>query len=130
MVDKPYTIVYVGAMLVELGKELRDARDRLGASLQATAEPAKISAAYLQKLERGQVASPSPRVLRRLASSVGLPYLRLMELARYLDEDELAEARAREPSPRPHPLAGKQLSPEEWRSVGAFITALVAVRKT
>jgi len=102
----------------------------MGASLQAIADTAKISAAYLQKLERGEVTTPSPRVLRRLASSVGLPYLGLMELAGYLDEEELAEARLREPSPRPHPLAGQQLTPEEWRAVGAFIKMLVAERKT
>jgi transcriptional regulator with XRE-family HTH domain len=117
------------SMLVELGTELRNARNQLGASLQAVADSAKISAAYLQKLERGEVDTPSPRVLRRLASSVGLPYLRLMELAGYLDEAELAEARSRGPSPRPHPLAGQQLTPEEWRAVGAFIKTLVSLRK-
>ena len=116
-------------MLVELGTELRNARDQLGASLQSVADTAKISAAYLQKLERGEVDTPSPRVLRRLASSVGLPYLRLMELAGYLDEAELAEARSRGLLPRPHPLAGRQLTPEEWRAVGAFITTLVSLRK-
>jgi transcriptional regulator with XRE-family HTH domain len=117
-------------MLVKLGAELRKARDHMGASLQAIADTAKISAAYLQKLERGEVTTPSPRVLRRLASSVGLPYLGLMELAGYLDEEELAEARLSEPSPRPHPLASQKLTPEEWRAVGAFIKTLVAERKT
>ena len=117
-------------MLDKLGIELKKTRDKRGASLQAIADTAKISAAYLQKLERGEVSSPSPRVLRRLASSVGLPYLDLMELAGYLDEEELAEARAREPSPRPHPLASQKLTPEEWRAVGAFIKMLVAERKT
>jgi transcriptional regulator with XRE-family HTH domain len=117
-------------MLVKLGAELRKARDHMGASLQAIADTAKISAAYLQKLERGEVTTPSPRVLRRLASSVGLPYLGLMELAGYLDEEELAEARLSEPSPRSHPLASQKLTPEEWRAVGAFIKTLVAERKT
>ena len=123
-----YTIVYAMGMLVELGRELKNARDRLGLSLQAAADTANISAAYLQKLERGQVDTPSPRVLRRLGSSVGLPYLRLLELARYLDEAELTEARTRKPSPVPHPLAGRQLTQEEWRAVGAFIKTLIAQR--
>ncbi len=56
-------------------------------------------------------------------------YLRLMELAGYLDEEQLAEARIREPSPHPHPLAGQQLTPEEWRAVAAFIKTLIAQRK-
>ena len=68
-------------MLDELGIELKKARELRGVSLQAIAEPAKISVAYLQKLEGGHVGSPSPRVLRRVGSSVGLPYLRLMDLA-------------------------------------------------
>jgi len=117
-------------MLDNLGIELKKARDHMGASLQAIADTAKISAAYLHKLERGEVSSPSPRVLHRLASSVGLPYLGLMELAGYLDEEELSNASVREPSPRPHPLASQKLTPEEWRAVGAFIKTLVAERKT
>jgi transcriptional regulator with XRE-family HTH domain len=125
-----YTIVYDETVLDELGTRLKSGRDSLGASLQTVAGAAKISTAYLQKLERGQVGTPSPRVLRRLGSSIGLPYLRLMVLAGYLDKEELAEARSREPSPRPHTLANRQLTPEERRAVGAFIRTLVAKRKT
>ena len=117
-------------MLVKLGTELRKARDQKGVSLQAIADTANISTAYLQKLEGGEVNTPSPRVLRRLASSVGLPYLGLMELAGYLDAEEREKARLRKSSPRPHPLAGRQLTPEEWHAVGAFIKTLVAKRKT
>jgi transcriptional regulator with XRE-family HTH domain len=115
-------------MLEELGGELKKARDARGESLQAVAEPARISAAYLQKLERGAVGTPSPRVLRRLAQTLGLDYLHLMELADYLAGDETAEAARRLPSPRPHPLANQALTPEEWRSVGAFIKALKSQR--
>ena len=115
-------------MLVELGEELKRTREGRGTSLEAVAGPAKISAAYLHKLERGSVNSPSPRVLARLAVVLELPYLRLMELAGYLDEEQLAQARLREPSPHPHPLAGQQLSPEEWQAVGAYIKTLIAQR--
>jgi len=127
--DGLHTIVYAESMLPELGTELRNARDQLGMSLQVVAETAKISAAYLQKLERGQVDTPSPHVLRRLGSSLGLPYMRLMGLAGYLDEAEVAEAGSREPSPSPHPLAGRKLTQEEWRAVGAFIKVLVSQRR-
>ncbi len=97
-------------------------------SLEAVAGPAKISAAYLHKLERGVVNSPSPRVLARIALALGVSYLRLMELAGYLAETQLAEARMRESVPTPHPLARQQLTPEEWRAVAAFIKNLVAQR--
>jgi transcriptional regulator with XRE-family HTH domain len=115
-------------MLEALGEELRRAREARGNSLQGVAEPAKISAAYLQKLERGAVGTPSPRVLRRLGGVLGLDFLHLMELADYLAGDEVAEAGRRSPSPRPHPLANQALTPEEWRAVGAFIKTLKSQR--
>jgi HTH-type transcriptional regulator, competence development regulator len=130
MFGKTYTIVYKIIMLIKLGTELRKARDQMGASLKAIADTANISTAYLQKLERGEVSTPSPHVLRRLSSSIGLPYLALMELAGYLDEEERGEAGLRKPQQRPHPLASQHLTPEEWRAVGAFIKKLVAERKT
>ena len=116
-------------MLTDLGDELRKAREGAGTSLAAAAGPAGISAAYLHKLESGVVNSPSPRVLARLAAALNISYLHLMELAGYLDEEEFARAGRRKPSPRPHPLAGQQLTPEEWQAVGAFIKMLVAQRK-
>jgi transcriptional regulator with XRE-family HTH domain len=114
-------------MLKELGKELKLAREKKGVSLESIAGPAKISGAYLHKLEHGVVGSPSPRVLARLALALEVEYLRLMDLAGYLDEEQLAKAKARSPSP--HPLAGQQLTPNEWKQVGAYIKKLVAQRK-
>jgi transcriptional regulator with XRE-family HTH domain len=116
-------------MLKELGKEMHMAREKTGASLDAIAEAARISGAYLHKLERGTINNPSPRVLARVASALNIPYLRLMELAGYLSEQDAAQARKRTPSPHPHPLSGKELSREEWRAVGAFINTLIAKRK-
>jgi transcriptional regulator with XRE-family HTH domain len=109
-------------MLKELGKTLRQARQERALSLQSAATPARISAPYLQKLERGSVTTPSPHVLGRLAAVLGIPYLRLLELAGYLDEAQLVTARER--APQPHPLAGVELSAEEWRAVGQFIREL------
>jgi transcriptional regulator with XRE-family HTH domain len=111
-------------MLVKLGQALHDAREELGLSLAATAAPAGISAAYLHKLERGVVDNPSPRVLARVAGALAMPYLRLMALAGYLDEEQLAEVRRRRPSAKDHPLAEQELTPEEWRRVGEFIEEL------
>jgi transcriptional regulator with XRE-family HTH domain len=116
-------------MLTELGEALKNAREQDGRSLQAAAESANISAAYLQKLERGQVGTPSPHVLRRLGTALNVPYLRLMSLAGYLSEQEercvIADDELRAPR---HPLADQQLVPEEWRAVGAFIKYLTAQR--
>jgi len=108
-------------MLEGLGKELRAVRKLRERSLQAVAGSAKISVAYLQKLENGTVNDPSPRVLRRLAGALEVPYYRLMELAGYLDPDQ--EER-RLPSPVPWVLAGEELSAAEWKAVAAFVRYL------
>jgi transcriptional regulator with XRE-family HTH domain len=113
-------------MLVAMGEALREGRKARKASLETIAGEARISAPYLLKLERGGVNSPSPRVLARVARAVDIPYLRLMELAGYLDEEEFAALDDR--VPKPHPLAGQSLSKEEWKEVGSFIASLVARR--
>jgi transcriptional regulator with XRE-family HTH domain len=113
-------------MLRALGEELKRARKKARASLEKVAGAAGISAPYLLKLERGLVGSPSPRVLARLATSLGMPYLHLMELAGYLDEEQLVELRAR--APRPHPLADQTLAPEEWQEVAALIKQILSRR--
>jgi transcriptional regulator with XRE-family HTH domain len=114
-------------MLRELGEALKSARQERSLSLQAVADPADITAPYLQKLERGLVNTPSPRVLARLSLALGISYLRLMELAGYLDEPQLAEAQSRRP--KPHPLLDQDLSPAEWSAVGDFIRTLRGRRK-
>ncbi len=109
-------------MLPELGNALKGAREAAGSSLFTVAKDARISTAYLQKLERGVVDTPSPHVLRRLASSLHLDYLRLMQLSAYLDSNEAALARER--APEEHPLANARLTSAQWRAVGRYISRL------
>ena len=116
-------------MLEKLGKHLLGARENGERSLASVAEQAKISPTYLQKLERGQVGSPSPRVLQRLAHALEVDYLEMLMLAGYLSDEQRREVQA---TPRlreePHPLKGQRLTPDEWRAVGAFIRHLKAQR--
>lgn len=112
-------------MLEGLGRELRTVRKLRERSLQGVAGPAKISVAYLQKLENGTVNDPSPRVLRRLAGALEVPYDRLMELAGYLDP---GHDQRHPPSPVPQVLAGEELSEAEWMAVAAFVRYLKAQR--
>jgi transcriptional regulator with XRE-family HTH domain len=67
-----------------IGAQLQRVRRLRGLSLKAVAEPADISPAYLQKLERGLVKSPSPHVLYALANVLDVPYATLMKLAGYI----------------------------------------------
>ena len=107
-----------------LGRELADARANRGSSLKTVSTVAGISAAYLQKLERGQVESPSPRILRSLAQHLDLPYERLMRLAGYAL-----------PSPEPlqtaglaHVLKDARLTQGEEQAVAAFVELLINQR--
>jgi transcriptional regulator with XRE-family HTH domain len=77
-----------------LGERLRAARERKGLSIQAVVAEARISTGYLSKLENGVVATPSPRVLQRLADVLGVRYASLMELAGYLASTQTAELAA------------------------------------
>jgi transcriptional regulator with XRE-family HTH domain len=76
-----------------LGTRLRAVRELRGLSLRAAAEPAGISAAYLQKLERGVVESPSPHALHGLAEVLDTSYSDLMALAGYPVPEPVGEAR-------------------------------------
>ena len=109
-----------------LGDELRAIRQVRNLSLAAVAEPAKISAAYLQKLESGIVKNPSPRVLMRLAQALDCEYDRLMELAGYVT------AGRKEPSRKATfleaALRNEQLTDDEQRAVLAFIAYLKGMR--
>ena len=71
-------------MSAELGERLQHARKGKKLSLEAAAAPAKISPAYLHKLEAGRVNTPSPRVLLRLGEVLELGYWELMDRAGYV----------------------------------------------
>jgi transcriptional regulator with XRE-family HTH domain len=85
-------------MREELGRQLHQARSTRGLSLEAASRAAKISQGYLHKLEAGRVNNPSPRVLQRLGTALGISYHRLMDLAGYLLPDQPPPGRAGTPS--------------------------------
>lgn len=109
-----------------LGRELADARAARGESFKTVANNAGVSAAYLQKLERGQVESPSPRILRQLAVHLEISYERLMELAGYETPRPVKPNR----TPLGRALKSARLSESEERSVAAFVELLVGQRET
>ncbi|MCH8077501.1 MAG: helix-turn-helix domain-containing protein [SAR324 cluster bacterium] len=112
----------------ELGADLKSARLAGGMSRHAVARPARISAAYLQKLEAGAVRNPSPRILERVAGVLNISYGRLMELAGYSlppPEDGGGTVRVR---PAGSALRTEDLTVEELRAVAAFIAHLKSLR--
>lgn len=63
---------------------MRAAREAAGLSYRDVREVTGLALSHLQRLERGEVAEPSPSVLRRLAAALDVPYVELMRAAGYL----------------------------------------------
>src|SRR4051794_51129 len=104
----------------ELGKRLRDVRELKGLSLAAVAKPAGMSPTALQKLERGDVESPSPHRLHALAEELGTSYTDLMELAGYLVPSDVDPARERV-NALFQALSSDGLSDEEMEDVAEYL---------
>jgi HTH-type transcriptional regulator, competence development regulator len=104
----------------DLGTTLKSVRDMLGRSLKAVAEPAGISVAYLVKLEKSEVATPSPHVLHRLAETLGIEYLELMRLAGYV----VPESDGPRTNALAQALSSQDLTDDEARAVSAFLEIL------
>lgn len=104
-----------------LGEQLLGVRKLRGLSLKAAAEPAGISPAYLQKLERGQVKSPSPNVLFRLGEALNVPYATLMEAAGYVvpsgDKKRAAPARVLS-----YALSSEKLTDDEADALARYLS--------
>lgn len=119
----------VKGKLKELGNELKALRQFKRLSLSAVALPARISAAYLQKLEAGAVNNPSPPVLNRLAAVLEVSYMKLMELAGYITpatDDKVAGVKN---SLVDQAVITEDLTEEERRAVAAFVSYLKEQRK-
>lgn len=104
----------------DLGSQLQKVRKLRGLSLKAAAEPAGISAAYLQKLERGQVKSPSPNVLFRLGEVLKVPYSSLMKAAGYVVPDG-DKKRAASANVLSYALSSEDLTEEEASALARYL---------
>lgn len=70
-------------MPASMGVVLKRARALLGLSLVDAARAARISPAYLSRLEGDAVKKPSPHVLHQLSEALRVPYAELMRLSGY-----------------------------------------------
>ena len=70
-------------MALSIGAVLRQAREVRELSGVDAARAARISPAYLSKLEGDAVKRPSPHVLHQLSEALGVPYTELMRLCGY-----------------------------------------------
>lgn len=76
---------------------LRELRKARGLGLREAAARAGLNHGYLSQLERGRIAQPAPRMLRKLADIYSEPFDLLMREIGYLDGESpvsLNQARA------------------------------------
>jgi transcriptional regulator with XRE-family HTH domain len=104
----------------ELGAELKEVRELKGLSLATVANAARMSPTYLQKLERGEVESPSPHRLHSLANALDVSYTNLMQLAGYIVPRDDDPARQRGELLL-QALSSQGLTDEEVRDVAEYV---------
>src|SRR6266478_2556888 len=104
-----------------LGEQLREVRGIREMTLKQVAEAADISTAYLQKLERDDVKSPSPHILYRLAEVLRVPYPQLMALAGYVVPTTAEEHERAPQNLLAHALSSQELSEDEQRELARYL---------
>src|SRR5664280_1756847 len=109
-----------------LGDALKALRGLQERSLKSVAEPAKISPAYLLKLESGDVKTPSPHVLHRLASVLGADYLELMRLAGYV----VPESSGATSGMLAQALSSTDLTQDEARALATYLKLYRSTKNT
>lgn len=105
----------------DLGSQLLEIRQMKDLSLNSVAKDADISPAYLQKLERGLVKTPSPPVLLRLAKALDVSYTALMEAAGYLESKPERPGEQRE-NLLAQALKGEKLTPKEAEQLASYLS--------
>ena len=113
-------------MSTELATALRNARRMQERSLRSVADGARISPTYLQKLERGEVADPSPNVLHRLSAELKVDYGDLLRRAGYVVPSSRRRTTSERASNRPitHALSSEPLTDEEETALTAYLRML------
>lgn len=102
-----------------LGRFLREARQRKQLTLRAVESATAISNAYLSQLESGRIRQPSPTLLHKLSELYGVSYADAMRHAGYPvpGDDHSSE------TPRPLARFG-EITPEEEVALSEYLDFL------
>ena len=105
----------------KLGRRLREVREVRGWSLHTAARKAGVSAAYVQKLERGEVRAPSPHKLQNLARAYAVEYGELMGLAGYGESTSAVSPGAEPMNMLAQALMAESLTQEEIEDLASYL---------
>jgi transcriptional regulator with XRE-family HTH domain len=104
----------------KFGKFLKEARLKKGINQRRLALLSGIDPGYVNKLESGKMPPPSPKVLKNIASVLGMDELQLYLRAGYITDD-LTKKLTDEPEFSMMFYALKVLSKEEQKNILDFI---------
>lgn len=102
-----------------LGRFLREARQRKQLTLRAVESTTAISNAYLSQLESGRIRQPSPTLLHKLSEIYGISYADAMRHAGYPVPGDERSGEA----PRPLARFG-EITSEEEAALGEYLDFL------
>lgn len=111
-----------------LGNELGNVRESRGQSLRAVSRAAEMSPTYLQRLERDEIRTPSPKKLLALSRALNIPYDRLMLLAGYAEPE--GAGRATEQAPTHGPIARALLAEDLTEDEADALAEYLAFRRS
>lgn len=78
--------------MTQLGPQLRERRNAQKFSLREVERRSGINSGYLSQLERGDIASPTPSVLQKVAKAYDVPFQIVMRWAGYVEDGLSANA--------------------------------------
>ncbi len=110
-----------------LGQVLKARRSSLGKTLRDVENLTGISNGYLSQLESDAVKQPSPKHLYKLASTYGLEYARLMELAGYVPAHHIGAALGEDNAETFRGI--EELTEEDKRKIQQYIEDLRDARR-
>jgi HTH-type transcriptional regulator, competence development regulator len=107
-------------VIESFGDKIRSLREKAQLSLRQIEMLTGVSNAYLSQIELGRVGPPSPRIVERLASALGIPYLELLSAAGHLGRSTITSSVSFAPST----LDVSELSASERLEVRQFVRDL------
>lgn len=102
------------------GRKIRELRLKKQMTQRELAKQAGIDVTYISKLERGQFAPPSERVIRRMAQALECDYEELMLVADRVPADYASQIR-QDPRVADFMRKARSLTPEQWEQIQRII---------
>jgi transcriptional regulator with XRE-family HTH domain len=113
-------------MSTKLGEILTERRKLKGLTLRDVEKATKVSNGYLNLLEQGKIAQPSPNILYKLAEFYGVEYAEVLEAAGYASK---GVSRTKRNADIAFSLRADEIDPEELKELKKFLGYLKSKKR-